>query len=140
MLRALCLFVWTALRTLSPDAPAVAYAVAVAAEGAPRSALGSPDLDAAVLAVYAAHESRVRVTPAPESWDARARVSCGVWQEPCSYVATHTLAEQASWWLAQVRARGLASVDSSSYRAARRLAQARLLLDTWRAQGVKKTP
>jgi hypothetical protein len=71
----------------------------------------------ALLTVYAWKESMAQANPRPWSWDAKAQKSCSVWQEPCSFTRTHSLVEQARWWLDSVRRAGLASVDSSPKRA-----------------------
>lgn len=65
---------------------------------------GSIEGDAALAAVYAEAESGVWQHPKPLSWDARAGVSCGVWQMPCAFVRSHTLREQAIHWLQMMHA------------------------------------
>jgi hypothetical protein len=84
----------------------------------------------AVLVVYAHRESWYHLDPTPHSWDALARISCGAWQIPCSYARTHTLAEQARWWLWNVQRRGLARLDSSATRAYGRARLAEATLQT----------
>ncbi len=82
----------------------------------------------ALLTLYAWKESMAQANPIPWSWDAHAHVSCSVWQEPCAFTATHSLADQARYWLRELRTAGLASLDSSSKRAARRQALAEKVL------------
>ena len=78
----------------------------------------------ALLTTYAWLESRAKVEPRPWSWDAKANVSCSYLQIPCAVAHRLTLAEQARYWLRELRAAGLASLDSSAKRAARREAYA----------------
>jgi hypothetical protein len=82
--------------------------------------------DAALLAVYAWHESQGRVAPPAASWDARALVSCGAWQLRCSLHGTAL--DDARTWLALVRRAGLAAVDSSHRRALSRRREADALV------------
>lgn len=97
--------------------PAVVNAiVAVGDEATPK--------ELSLLTLYAWYESRARVEPVAWSWDAKASVSCGAWQEPCAFVRTHSVVEQARYWLRELRAAGLASLDSSPKRAAKRTALA----------------
>jgi hypothetical protein len=86
------------------------------------------DVEAAVLAYYAWHESRLERAPYPRSWDASAGVSCDVWQMPCAIVRGWSLREQAATWLRWVHEVGIGSVDSSPSRATRRVARAMVLL------------
>jgi hypothetical protein len=67
---------------------------------------GSHDEDLAVLAVYLEAESRVQLHPHAWSWDAKAGVSCGAWQTPCSSVARRSLVEQGRFVLSLMH-RGL---------------------------------
>ena len=56
--------------------------------------------------LYAAHESNFSPEPGHLwSWDARAHVSCGVWQTPCATLP-RTLVGQAKVWV-QMRAASL---------------------------------
>jgi hypothetical protein len=106
-LKALVLGVWMAIHPgpLPADAEIIADALVGAslqrADEAP--ALGSPALDLVAEAVWVEHESGIQREPHPESWDARARVSCGPLQEPCDFVRTHSLRDQASRWLQLLR-------------------------------------
>lgn len=88
------------------------------------ASLGASLEEVALLTVYAWLESGAQVSPRPYSWDARAGVSCGPWQEPCVVVRRLTVPGQARYWLAELRRSGLASVDSSPKRAERRRARA----------------
>jgi hypothetical protein len=108
----------------NPEAPRVAEAIA---------ATDATEEEGATLALYAVLESGVSTHPRPQSWDAKMSISCGVWQMPCDVVDRLDLVGQARWWLASVRSRGLASLDSSPKRAARRLSEARALLALARA-------
>lgn len=80
----------------------------------------------AVLVTYAWHESRWRVHPRAESWDAIEGRARGPWQLWSGGDAP--LEAQARTWLDCVQRAGLASVDSSPRRAARRADEARRLL------------
>jgi hypothetical protein len=80
------------------------------------------------MVTYAWGESKFTIDPTPYSHDAKAHQSCGPWQEPCAFVETHSLAEQATYWLHNVQAAGLASVDSSPTRARHRAEWAARLL------------
>lgn len=81
-----------------------------------------------LLAVYGWKESTFLKHPRGESWDARAGVSCGLLQMPCTYVVSHTTREQVHQWLTWVFASSLGSVDSDPDRAAHRAARAERLL------------
>lgn len=108
---ALVMFVWTLIDPAlvrSPDARAIAMAIAqVTVEDAraavedPRKApiFSSRDVDVVVEAVYVAGESGARRAPKATSWDAKAGISCGAFQEPCEYVAHHSLVDQARLWM-----------------------------------------
>jgi hypothetical protein len=137
VLRALVFAVWSSLHAgpLPADAVPIADALVTAtlqrAHEAP--ALGSHALDLVTLAVWAEHESRLLLLPVPESWDARGGVSCGYLQLPCAFVATHSLADQASRWLQLLRwgARACpeapaAPLSSGSCHRGRRLAEYRI--------------
>lgn len=78
------------------------------------------------MVLYSHAESHWTINPRPWSWDARAGIAHGPWQlwgRP-----ELTLEEQARAWLHNVEAAGLASVDSSPRRAARRAVRAARLL------------
>ena len=111
--------------------PDVAQAIASGCEAEARRAPVDVDMCAALVATYVAHESGFQDAPSPVSWDARARVSCGVLQLPCS-VSTGPR-HDVRWWLWALRRGGLASLDSSPRRAAARLVEARAALDIARA-------
>jgi hypothetical protein len=70
-----------------------------------------------LLITYAWLESQGQTNPLPLSWDARAGISCGAWQERCTFVRTASVANQARYWIREYRAVGLASLDSSKKRA-----------------------
>jgi hypothetical protein len=76
--------------------------------------------EVALLTTYAWLESRAKVQPRPWSWDAKANVSCSYLQIPCAVARRLSLADQARYWLRELRAAGLASLDSSPKRAERR--------------------
>ena len=90
--------------------------------------------EVALLTTYAWLESRAKAEPRPWSWDAKANVSCGAWQEPCGFVRTHSVTDQARYWLRELRAAGLASLDSDPKRAARREARAMRALEVAEAE------
>ena len=48
--------------------------------------------------VFAAAESGFNEHPKPFSHDSKDGTSCGVWQEPCHFVNSHSLEEQAAYW------------------------------------------
>jgi hypothetical protein len=131
-LRAIVFAVWSGIHpgaATSGDAPVIADAIAVAtAEDLARGYVDAP-LEAAVLAGYAWAESRLRLQPPPDAWDARAGVSCGPWQLRCAWVRGMAPVDQARLWLRLLHASSLASLDSSPARAARRLAKASALLE-----------
>lgn len=116
---ALCLRMWSSLHAVSSEAREIAGAIASEAHD---------DYEAALCALYVALESGVHRRPNAQSWDASMGVSCGPLQMPCSFVATHSVRQQVRWWLRQVRAGGLVSLDSSPTRAARRFNKAMGLL------------
>lgn len=108
-------------------------------EGIARAA-ADPELamtrqELALLVVYATLESGLRDRPLATSWDARAHVSCGMLQEPCSFVERATDEMQARYWIRIERQAGLANLDSSPSRAARRTKLAERLLE-----GVNECP
>lgn len=105
---ALVMAVWTLLDPAlarGPDARPIAMAIAeVAVDDVSKAPVfSSHDLDVVVEAVYVAGESGVRKNPAPQSWDAKAGKSCGAFQEPCGYVARHSLRDQARFWMHLLR-------------------------------------
>jgi hypothetical protein len=135
---ALVLALWSAASPAavrSPDARAIAEAAAQAvlddAEHAP--ALGSHAEDLAAMAEWARLESGLQRAPRPQSWDARAGISCGPWQEPCPFVARADLRGQARYWL-ELLHRGAvicpespgAPLSGGCHGAGRRLSNARL--------------
>jgi hypothetical protein len=90
----------------------------------------------AIEVVYGAFEGQFRDHPPHAySWDAKSGVSCGFLQERCWYTKDHSDEEQATWWLHNERAAGLASVDSSPTRAAQRTRLAHRIL-----KGVEDCP
>jgi hypothetical protein len=110
----------SAAECASSDARAIARAVDAATDD---------DRLRAVLVVYAHRESHWTVRPRPWSWDARAGVARGPWQlwGPAGSLG---LTGQASAWLSSVQSAGLAGVDSSPRRAARRARIAAGLVST----------
>lgn len=103
ILRALVFTVWQIVHPspLSADAPAIADAIVEAvtfrARGAPVFSSHAEDL--VVMALWAEGESGIALNPIPRSHDAKDETSCGVWQEPCSFVRSHTLRDQARYWV-----------------------------------------
>lgn len=102
-LRALVFAVWSAIHPgpLPSDADAIADAIVEAivfrSKGPP--VLGSHDLDLVAMALWADGESALRLHPPARSHDAKDHKSCSVWQEPCAFVWTHTLRDQARYWI-----------------------------------------
>jgi hypothetical protein len=86
------------------------------------------DAEAAVVALYAWKESRLRRNPYPISWDSAAGVSCDFLQMPCNLIRGQAPVEQVRMWLSWMHDAGLGSLDSSPTRAAHRVAQALALL------------
>lgn len=115
-----------------PDAAAIAPELVAAVQhrvdGGHAPVTSSPTLDLALVATYVRLESGATIRPRPWSHDARDGQSCGILQLPCGFVARHTLAEQARWWLHCVEESSLADVDSSPARAVHRLELARAML------------
>ena len=110
-------------------APGANRAVEPAVVDAIVSAAGDETLsmtheELALVATYAWLESRGRLVPRPESHDSRDGISCGMLQEPCAIVRRSTPAEQVRLWIRWEREAGLAALDSSPKRAARREALA----------------
>ena len=110
------------LALLHPSAPKMSDARVV--DAIAEASISASLEEVALLTTYAWYESRAAVEPHPYSWDAKAGVSCGPWQEPCAVVRKLTLGGQARYWLTELRASGLASVDSDPKRAERRRALA----------------
>jgi hypothetical protein len=110
------------LAHLSPGAdraaePAVVDAIVAAAED---DTLELESRELALVTTYAWLESRAQTVPHPESHDALDGTSCGMLQEPCALVARLKPAEQVKLWIRWEREGGLAALDSSARRAARR--------------------
>lgn len=125
-MQTLRILVLAILNFVSPGAakvaePAVVDAIVAAGQDATRE-------EVSLLTVYAWFESNASSHPRAYSWDAKAGKSCGAWQEPCSFAKTASALEQARYWLRELRASGLASVDSSPARAAKRQALAEAAL------------
>jgi len=99
------------------DARAIARAIDAATED---------DGLRAHLATYAWHESRFQRHPRAESWDAIAGRARGPWQ--LWQGGDTDLLTQARAWLYLVQRGGLAALDSSPRRAARRAREAQRLL------------
>lgn len=102
-LTAIVLAVWTVLsgpRPLSKDATDTADAIAQAVADDDRAPIGgSKEYEAALEAIYAFAESGAQRHPKPVSWDAKAGISCGMWQMPCQIVRNIDLWDQAKYWL-----------------------------------------
>lgn len=105
LLQALTLCVWSHAHpafAASPDAQPLASAIATAvSEDAARAPVfGSHAEDAAVMAQVVLEESNVQLDPRPQSWDAKAHVSCGAFQLPCNRLpATLTGQARMALWL-----------------------------------------
>lgn len=126
MIRAIVLALWASVHPAyahSSDAPVIASAIAAEARN---------EFEAALVSFYVLKESAVMLHPNAVAPDALSGQSCGMLQMPCAYVASHTPREQVRWWLTQVRAGYLVSLDSSAPRAWRRFSQAMALLATAR--------
>ena len=129
-LRALCLSVWAG--TSTPDAGEIADSIATAVLEEPTPVFASAEEDAAVLAIFARGESGLDRAPKPQSWDARAGVSCGVWQQRCRWLSP-TILGQARVEI-ELLARGAvlcpaspaAPLSGGCHGAGRRLADARV--------------
>lgn len=101
--------------------PAVVDAIVVVASDA-KTAMTRKEL--AEMTTYDLLESGASEHPLSWSWDSAAGVSCGSLQLPCSFVRKASVVEQHYYWLRELRTAGLASLDSSPKRAARREALA----------------
>jgi hypothetical protein len=107
-LHALILSLWISLsptHTLPIEAEPVAAAIVstIEADAGNTPVLRSHVEDGLMMAVYAFAESGVQTHPVAVSWDARAHVSCGLWQQPCRFVERSSLRQQAGWELAAMR-------------------------------------
>ena len=127
------MLVLSILQALHPGADRAADARVV--DAIAEASLGCDLEETALLTTYAWLESGAQVSPRPWSWDAKAGVSCGPWQESCAVVGRLTLGGQARYWLNELRVAGLASVDSSKGRAVRRRARALAALEEARKHG-----
>ena len=112
-----------------PVPPDVARAVAVGCELEAERYPVDPRACAALVLVYAWHESRWQAHPDPVSSDAVADISCGLLQLPCRWLRIddyhwHTTAWEARAWLALLR-RGTLAGLSGGGRAGERLARVR---------------
>ena len=136
LLRALVMATWAAIHPgpLPPDAEPIADALvqAVMADAEHSPALGSHAEDLVAMAVWAEHESRLRIEPRPESHDAVDGTSCSFLQIPCRLARRYTLAGQAKYWLwlahysaRECPASPLAPLSSGSCARGRRLADYR---------------
>jgi hypothetical protein len=88
-LKSLCLAVWTSISPASAqlhDASEIAESIATAVLEQDVTVFRSAEEDAAILAVWAYYETGGSLSrhPRPMSWDAKAGVSCGVWQQRCN--------------------------------------------------------
>jgi hypothetical protein len=85
------------------------------------SRVADTEEEMALLAYYAWRESNGLANPGPTSWDAKAGISCGVFQLPCSTVASFTIEQQARLWISiERKPGGLVSLDSDRKRAEKR--------------------
>ena len=111
--------VFTMISHVVPGAQRYAERAPIAglARAAVDPALHMTPKELAELSVYGELEGQFRDHPHAYSWDAKGGVSCGYLQEPCWYVKDHDDEAQARWWIHNVRAAGLADVDSSAKRA-----------------------
>lgn len=95
--------VWSVFFPTSDKLPAeandIASAIVTAVDKETTPVFKSKEEDVAAMALFAFLESGLQTHPVPHSWDARAGISCGVWQESCRFVASHTIEEQATWWI-----------------------------------------
>src|ERR1019366_6489184 len=83
-LRAVVVATWSFLSPTAgnaPDAEPIADAIATAVAGDADPLYGSANVEAAVMAQWAWHESRLSTHPKAVSWDAHAGVSCGAFQQ-----------------------------------------------------------
>ena|GEM_PF-3553201 len=90
--------------------------------------------EVALMVTYDDLESGAHEHPVSWSWDSTAGISCGSLQEPCSFVKTASVVQQHYYWLRELRAAGLASLDSDPKRAAKREARAMRALETAEAE------
>ena len=104
VLSSLVLAVWVLLGA-SPQHIQAIFPVSRAIAGAISEDLANPPVlgshleDAVAMAEWAFLESGVDENPVPRSWDAKDLVSCGIWQEPCTFVRASSVRAQARYWL-----------------------------------------
>jgi hypothetical protein len=135
-LKSLCLAVWTSMSpgaTKAFDANEIADSIATAVLEEESPVFGSLEEDAAITAVWAYRETGGALTrsPRPMSWDAKAGLSCGVWQQRCQSLAP-TILGQARYELWLMRRGAVLCPDqpmaplSGGCHAGRRLADRRV--------------
>jgi hypothetical protein len=105
--------------------PSVTSAIVVIAND-PKVAMTPREF--ALMVTYDDLESMAHEHPISWSWDSKAGVSCGSLQLPCGFVQHATVLQQHYYWLRELRAAGLASLDSDPKRAAKREARAMKVL------------
>jgi hypothetical protein len=104
-LKSLCIAVWTALSPASAqtsDAVEIAESIATAVLERDLPVFKTIEEDAAIAAVWAYGETGGTLSrhPRPMSWDAKAGLSCGVWQQRCNSLAPTILGQARSeLWL-----------------------------------------
>jgi hypothetical protein len=115
------------------DAGELLDAIALSVTLDPTPVYGDAKLEAAAMVRWVWGESRFRRDPNPESWDARAKISCGAFQLRCKDLP-ETLYGQAQAWLvlAHVGAQWcpqspLAPLSGACGGAAQRLAEGRMV-------------
>ncbi len=111
--------------------PSVVNAIVVVAND-PKVAMTRQEF--ADMVLYDELESGAHEHPVSWSWDASAGVSCGSLQLPCGFVKRASVVQQHYYWLRELRAAGLASVDSDPKRAAKREARAMKALEAAEAE------
>jgi hypothetical protein len=87
-LKAICFAIWAAMSpssTRAADAVDIAESIATAVMEQDAPVFRDVEEDAAMLAVWAFGETGGSLSryPRPQSWDAKAGLSCGVWQQRC---------------------------------------------------------
>jgi hypothetical protein len=97
-LKAICFAIWTAMSpasTRSADAVEIAESIATAVLEQEGPVFRDYEEDAAMMAVWAFGETGGTLIrhPRPQSWDAKAGLSCGVWQQRCRSIAPTILGQ-----------------------------------------------
>jgi hypothetical protein len=97
-LKSLCLALWMSISPAAarlPDAAEIAESIATAVLEQEEPVFRSAEEDAAMTAIWAYYETGGSLSPhpRPQSWDAKAGLSCGVWQQRCRTLSPSILGQ-----------------------------------------------